>query len=89
LDDLRGAEITSRLHTLTGLTRTPGAPGRTFALSESALGDALARFVEVHPGAIELTDAAGLRQLVVPNDISTAADAILATYYDDTKGPIR
>ena len=81
LDYLHLTDATARVHTLSGLARGPGSPGRVFALTESALGDALARYVEHGDPRIGLTDAAGIRQLVVHEPLR-AADQVLAAFYD-------
>jgi hypothetical protein len=66
LDFLRLRGDHNRVVSLNGLTQSPGSPGRAFALTESALSDALSRFTEAHVSAIGLTDAAGVRQLISP-----------------------
>jgi hypothetical protein len=63
-----------------GLARNEGAPGRALALNETALGDALARYSE--QGVIELTHAAGNRQLVLPTEPALIREAILNSYYE-------
>jgi hypothetical protein len=64
-----------------GLARNQGAPGRAFALTDSALSDALARYAEDHPELIRLTHAAGSRQLVLPDDLEAASAQALHSYY--------
>ena len=70
-----------------GLARNEGSPGRAFALTETALGDALGRFAEEQSTIIELTHAAGNRQLVLPdafdfeNVLDGVQQSILDTYY--------
>jgi hypothetical protein len=67
LDYAHAVETGSKVLGVAGLARNEGSPGRAFALTETALGDALARFSEKHDGFIELTHAAGNRQLVLPD----------------------
>jgi Protein of unknown function (DUF4007) len=73
----------SRVVSLNGLTQSPGSPGRAFALTETALADALSRFTERHVGLISLTDAAGVRQLVSPEPdlIDNVKERILRALY--------
>jgi len=63
-----------------GLARNQGAPGRAFALTESVLGDALARYAE-DSELIRLTHAAGSRQLVLPDHLENAMSTVLTRYY--------
>ena len=71
---------------IAGLARNPGAPGRAFALTETSLGDALARYSEHHDGPIAITHAAGIRQLRVPGQIDEAIAEVLDGYYNRHKG---
>ena len=64
-----------------GLTRHPGAPGRAFALTQTAVADALGRFVQRPPQLLELTHAAGNAQLVLPKDVQAAANEVLCRHY--------
>jgi hypothetical protein len=86
LDYARFADISGRLLSLSSLARSLGAPGRAFALSESALADALARYAGRRPQAIELTQAAGLGQLVMPEDRERTMAAILDELYHPAGG---
>ena len=72
---------TSRLIGVAGLARNQGSPGRAFALTETALGDALARYAESHAVSIGLTNAAGNLQLSLPEDLAEAKAAVLERYY--------
>jgi hypothetical protein len=76
LDYARTEDVRARTLGLATLVGAAGSPGRAFGLSESALGDALARVPEA-----KLTDVAGLRQLVVPAERDAAADALLERFY--------
>jgi hypothetical protein len=67
LDYLQLSGARGRTISMAALTRSPGSPGRAFALTETSLTDALSRFSERHSGVISLTDAAGIRQLVSPD----------------------
>jgi len=86
LDYAHAVESGAKVLGVAGLARNEGSPGRALALTETALGDALARFAEQH-GVIELTHAAGNRQLVLPEafDFGDVLDevqqSILDTYY--------
>lgn len=68
-----------------GLARNEGSPGRAFGLNETALGDSLERFAEA-AGVIQLTHAAGNRQLVVPSAPVEISQAILWAYYGRKQG---
>lgn len=71
-----------RLLGVAGLARNPGAPGRAFALTETSLGDALARYSEHHQTPIALTHAAGIRQLQLPTELDeTIPILVLNRYY--------
>jgi hypothetical protein len=70
---------------ISGLARNEGSPGRAFALTETTLGDALARYADSHK-VIELTQAAGNRQLVVPAAPREIRESILSFYYRQRKG---
>jgi Protein of unknown function (DUF4007) len=70
----------SRVFGVAGLARNDGSPGRAFALTEAALGDALSRYAESE-GLIELTHAAGNRQLVVPSGLEVVKEAVVDCYY--------
>lgn len=73
----------NRVVSLNSLTRSAGSPGRAFALTESALSDALSRFTERSMGSLRLTDAAGVRQLVgpEPDESPVAMARILDDFY--------
>lgn len=84
LDYARITETGARVVGIAGLARNQGSPGRAFALSETALADSLARYSEHDPDPIQLTHAAGNRQLVLPPEAEDAADpaeGILHRYY--------
>jgi Protein of unknown function (DUF4007) len=81
LDHALGKAGGARLVGVAGLARNAGSPGRAFALTETSVGDALARYSEHHEGPIELTHAAGIRQLRVPDRPDEAIAAVLARYY--------
>lgn len=86
LDYAHAVESGAKVPGVAGLARNEGSPGRAFALTETALGDALGRFAE-EQGTIELTHAAGNRQLVLPdafdfgNVFDEVQQSILDTYY--------
>jgi Protein of unknown function (DUF4007) len=98
LDYAIATESGAKLLGVAGLARNEGSPGRAFALTETALGDALARFAEEHE-TIELTHAAGNRQLVLPEacfmtgELETVSseirESILNLYYDRRWGAKR
>lgn len=83
LDYLQLRGDRNRVISLNGLAHSPGSPGRAFALTESALSDALSRFTERHVGLLRLTDAAGVRQLISPDAQLTkeVKAEILDTFY--------
>jgi hypothetical protein len=89
LDYARASGTSARVLGIAGLARNPGAPGRAFALTETALGDALARYAAQRFVPIQLTHAAGNRQLVLPEDLETAAKDILTSYYGRRRAPGR
>jgi hypothetical protein len=89
LDYARASESSARVLGVAGLARNPGSPGRAFALTETALGDALARYAGQTSAPIELTHAAGNRQVVLPGDLETAASGILTGYYGRRHAPGR
>ena len=72
---------TAKVIGIAGLARNPGSPGRAFALTETALGDALARHAEHNLGTIRLTHAAGNRQLVLSEDLEAAKTLMLDSYF--------
>lgn len=75
--DFAGIEgITARTVGVATLASAPGSPGRAFGLTESVIGEALARVPGVH-----VTDAAGVRQLVLPKDLNRAAAQFLDRHY--------
>ena len=83
LDYLQMIGARGRTTTITTLARRPGSPGRAFAMTETTVSDALAKFTERTSGALRLTDAAGVRQLVVPEPeaLELAKAAILDSFY--------
>jgi hypothetical protein len=81
LDYARATDSTARVLGIAGLARNTGSPGRAFALSETTLGDALARYAEGKAASVRITHAAGNRQLVLPEDLDCEAMHILAGYY--------
>ena len=77
----------ARVLGLAGLARNEGSPGRAFALTETALGDSLARFADRDDAPIRLTHAAGNRQLEVPTDaLDQVKTSILNCYYRSNGG---
>jgi hypothetical protein len=89
LDYARTSVNSARVLGVAGLVRNPGSPGRVFALTETALGDALARYAEQRSAPIGLTHAAGNRQVVLPDDLETATNGILSRYYGRRRAPRR
>lgn len=85
LDYLAAHNISGRLASLSGLTRSPGSPGRAFALTESALTETLARYANSHPELMRLTDAAGVRQLLVPEQLGKVRTQTLRSFYKSKK----
>lgn len=79
----------ARVIGVTGLARNPGSPGRVFALTETSLGDALARYSEHHDQPTSLTHAAGNRQLVLPEHADEAIATVLDRYYRSRRGRSR
>jgi hypothetical protein len=65
---------------LARLAGDPGSPGRAFALTESALFEALSRAGLDSP-VHELIEPAGLRQLVIRDEATSLADAVLQKHY--------
>lgn len=84
LDYAELVETEAKVLGVAGLARNEGSPGRALALNETALGDALARYSE--QGVIELTHAAGNRQLVLPAAAAQIREAILNCYYERRQG---
>jgi hypothetical protein len=82
LDHVHATDGTAKVIGIAGLARNPGAPGRAFALTETVLGDALARYAEHNVEQIRLTHAVGNRQLVLPEDLESAMTLMLNSYYD-------
>ncbi len=80
LDYAELIETEAKVLGVAGLARNEGSPGRALALNETSLGDALTRFSE--QGVIELTHAAGNRQLVLPAAPAQIRRAILNCYYE-------
>lgn len=81
LDYARRAEG-SRLLSISGLASGPGSPGRAFALTETSLGDAIARYGEHHTSLVRLVHSVGNRQLEVPSELDAPiAEGILDGYY--------
>lgn len=90
LDYAQVVESGAKVLGVAGLTRNEGSPGRAFALTETALSEALTRFAEKH-GMIEVTHAAGNRQLVLPEALvltgalgevrRKVCESILGVYY--------
>jgi hypothetical protein len=81
LDYMCTVESPAKVVGVAGLARNPGSPGRAFALTETALGDALGRYAEHSSASIGLTHAAGNRQLVLPEDVEGARERLLDSYY--------
>jgi hypothetical protein len=81
LDFALMSEADARMVGVAGLARNQGSPGRAFALTETSLGDALARYSERHDDPIGLTHAAGNRQLVLPESLDEAMASVLDRYY--------
>ncbi len=79
--DYASQDLSARMIGVAGLARNPGSPGRAFALTETFVGDALARHSEHHAEPISLTHAAGNRQLVIPEHPEEAAATVLDDYY--------
>jgi Protein of unknown function (DUF4007) len=84
LDYAELIETEAKVLGVAGLARNEGSPGRALALNETALGDALARYSE--QGVIEITHAAGNRQLVLPAAPAQIREAILNCYYERQQG---
>lgn len=84
LDYAELVKTEAKVLSVAGLARNEGSPGRALALNETALGDALARYSE--QGVIELTHAAGNRQLVLPAAPAHIRKAILNCYYEGQQG---
>jgi hypothetical protein len=81
LDHVYATDGTAKVIGIAGLARNPGSPGRAFALTETVLGDALARYAEHNVDPIRLTHAAGNRQLVLPEDLASAMTLMLDSYF--------
>src|SRR5205807_1575939 len=67
---------TARVLSMTRLTEAPGSPGRVFQLNEAAITEALERFTERN-AELEITRAAGIRQLIVEEENAADAHAIV------------
>jgi hypothetical protein len=85
LDYLRKLGLDQRTHSLGGLARGEGSPGRVFALTESAIADALGRFSERSPW-VALSDVAGARQLLILDDPQVALADIITSFYSKRRG---
>ena len=87
LDYLQLSGARSQTISIAALSRSPGSPGRAFALTETAIADGLGRFSERHTGVVSLMDAAGIRQLISPDpdEIPVAMAAILDAFYGRRK----
>src|SRR4051794_7161169 len=81
LDYARVSGTTAKVLGIAGLSRHPGAPGRAFALTQTAVADALARFAHRHPRVVRVTHAGGNPQLVLPEDLKGTANEILRWHY--------
>jgi hypothetical protein len=81
LDYTLMTDSSARVAGVAGLTRNPGAPGRAFAMTEAAIQDALARYIEKPATPMSITHAAGNAQLVLPEDIEAAKLDVLDRYY--------
>ncbi len=88
LDYATMTDSSAKLLGLAGLTQNPGAPGRAFALTETALADALARYTDTHDELLGVTHAAGSRQLVLPEDLDAAKASVLEHYYSRRQAPV-
>jgi hypothetical protein len=81
LDYARMTNTSARVIGVAAVTRNPGAPGRTFALTEGMIQDAITRYSERHEEPISLTYAVGNAQIVLPDDLAEAAGCILDQHY--------
>lgn len=79
LDYLRASDSAARTVTIAGLAHTAGSPGRAFAMTETALSDALARFGQSHPDLLTITHAAGVRQVRMTEGVEP--EALLEAHY--------
>lgn len=86
LDYAAATDSGARVLGIAGLARNPGSPGRAFALTETALADALARYCRDARAPIRLTHAAGNPQLVLPDEIEMTRNLILDRYYSKRRG---
>ena len=59
-------------------------PGRVFKLDEPALAERLERLTELTDGALQLTETAGYRQVLMTKQIDPME--ILASYYESRWG---
>jgi len=73
--------MTAKVVGLAALAQGAGSPGRVFALTESAIADALRRHSETKNPLLQLTHAAGLPQAMLPDDLEGARDELLHLYY--------
>ena len=79
LDFLRDRDATARVVTVAGLAHTPGSPGRAFGLTEAALSEALQRAANCHPHLLQITHAAGIRQVALA--VETEPEQMLDAHY--------
>ncbi len=70
----------ARIMTLSRLTHAPGSPGRAFQLTEAVLAEVLDSFATTYAG-LQLTQAAGTRQLVFDDSLDGQPTRILDDYY--------
>jgi hypothetical protein len=73
--------MTAKVIGLATLTQGAGSPGHAFALTEGAIADSLRRYSESKRAVLQLTHAAGLSQVRLPDDLEQSSGAILRSYY--------
>lgn len=78
--DFAAANAGARSMTLSRLAHAPGGPGRTFLLTEGALSELLEAAATRHRG-IDLTQAAGTKQVVLEERLLADPGLLLTDYF--------
>jgi len=89
VDFLAFSGATGRTVTVPRLAGSPGAPGRVFKLTESALGDAVTRFADRPGSPVRVSSPAGVLQVAITEEPSTVAIDILESFFAERTGTAR
>jgi hypothetical protein len=85
LDFIARTDPAARTVTLSRLSTEPGAPGKAFKLSESALTDLLAAASQQY-NVLELTSHAGVAQIAFDDNAAVTATELLFDHYSSLSG---